>query len=97
MGRKSEIKSYVIKYYKTLFTSNPLLKIEHNDASDHLKKVGFRDNLSSWQNSYKNLIVSSCLVVKGKEKRHDYKFYFTEEKLPLEVVERIEKEIDAGV
>ncbi|MBN1802301.1 MAG: hypothetical protein JW891_12390 [Candidatus Lokiarchaeota archaeon] len=93
IGRFNEIKDYVAKFYEKIFTTKNLLKIERIDASDHLKNVGFRKSLSSWQNSYKNLIVSSCIIERGVEKRYDYKFFFTDEKLASDIVERIEKDI----
>ncbi len=93
IGRLSEIKDYILKFYEKIFKTKNLLKIERIDATEHLKNLGFRKNLSSWQNSYKNLIVSSCIIDNGIEKRYDYKFYFTEEKLAIDVVEHIEKKI----
>lgn len=94
LARKGEIKDYLLKYKKEAFKNRNVINIERIDATDRLKTSGFRKNLSMWQNFYKNVIVSSCIKVRGREKRYDYKFYFTEEKLGPELLEKVERTIN---
>ena len=95
-GREEEIKEYVSKHYEETFTTHELIKIERIDSTDHIKNVGFHEKLSSWRNTYKNIVVSSCLLDSGKQKRFDYKFHFTEEKLDAKLVKQIEADIEAA-
>ncbi len=94
VARKEEIKDYLLKYKKDTFKKRDVIKIERIDVTDRLKTSGFRKNLSMWQNFYDNIILSSCIEVKGEEKRYDYKFYFTEEKLDSELLEEVENAIN---
>jgi hypothetical protein len=90
LGREKEIKDFLLKYKKDAFIKQDVLEIERIDATDRLITSGFRKNLSMWQNFYKNLIVSVCMEYKRKERRFDYKFYFTEEKLDSELLRKVE-------
>ena len=89
-GRQEEIKKYLLRHYKNSFIDNEVFKIERNDESAKIKTSGFHKNLSSWRNTYKNIVISSCEEIKEKKGRFDYKFYFTEEMLTTETVEQIE-------
>ncbi|MFX1276243.1 MAG: hypothetical protein ACFFAT_14535 [Promethearchaeota archaeon] len=88
--RNEDVKNYLIKYYYELFNNQKVKKVERIDATRMIKTLGFRKNLSSWKNSYDNLVVSTCVKIKGEKKRYNYKFYFIEEKLSSELVEQIE-------
>ena len=94
VARQEEIKEYLLKYKKESFMKRDVLKVERIDATDRLKTSGFRSNLSMWQNFYRNIIVSSCIKVKGREKRYDYKFFFKEEKLSSDLLEKVERAIN---
>ncbi|TFF98382.1 MAG: hypothetical protein EU541_06900 [Promethearchaeota archaeon] len=91
IAREQEIKEYLLKYKKDDFQSRDVIDVRRMDATERLKTSGFRNNLSMWQNFYKNVIVSSCIELEGEKKRYDYKFYFTEEKIDAELLEQIEK------
>ena len=91
LGREDEIKKFLLKYKKDAFIKQDVLNVERIDATDRLETSGYRENLSMWQNFYKNLIVSVCMEYKRKQKRFDYKFYFTEEKLDSELLEKVEE------
>ncbi|TXT66487.1 MAG: hypothetical protein BAJALOKI1v1_290009 [Promethearchaeota archaeon] len=90
LGREEEIKEFLLKYKKDAFIKQDVLNIERIDASERLETSGFRKNLSMWQNFYKNLIVSVCMEIKRDQKRFDYKFFFTEEKLDSKLLEQVE-------
>ncbi len=90
LGRKKEIKDLLLKYYKDIFKEQIVEKVERIDETERIKKAGFKKNISTWRNTYRNIILSSCEVIKGKQKRYDYKFYFVEEKLNEETIELIE-------
>ncbi|MHA1148609.1 MAG: hypothetical protein ACTSR8_10235 [Promethearchaeota archaeon] len=90
LGRISDIKEYLLKYLKKVFINQDVIKVERIDATDMIKTSGYRTNISSWRNSYRNIIVSSYLEIGGEQKRYDYKFFFTEEKLSSELLEQVE-------
>lgn len=91
VAREQEIKNYLLKYKKDDFKNRDVIDIRRRDASERLKTSGFRKNLSMWQNFYENIIVSSCIEIEGEQKRYDYKFYFTEEKIDSELLEQIDE------
>jgi len=95
VAREQEIKDYLLKYKKDDFKNRDVIDIRRRDASERLKTSGFRKNLSMWQNFYENIIVSSCIEIGGEQKRYDYKFYFTEEKIDSKLLEQIEEIIKA--
>jgi hypothetical protein len=88
-GRQEEIRNYIEKHFETDFKERIVEKIEKIDATDKIKTTGFRDNLSSWKDSDKNIIISNCLFVDGKQKRYDYKISFVKEKFHSEDIEKI--------
>ena len=97
LGRQEEIKEFLIKYYEKDFNDNIIENVERFDTSERIKKSGFQKNLSGWRNLYKNIVVTSCVVIKGKQKRYDYKFYFVEEKLDKETIEIIDKAMNRSL
>ncbi len=90
LGREEELRAYLLKYFENAFKEGIIEKFERIDATDRIKKAGFQKNLSSWRNTYKNIVISSCTIVNGAQKRFDYKFYFVEEKLNEKTIEIIE-------
>ena len=93
VARGQEIKDYLLKYKKEDFQTRDVIDVRRRDATERLKTSGFRKNLSMWQNFYKNVIVSSCVEIEGEEKRFDYKFYFTQEKIDSDLLEEVEEMI----
>ncbi len=91
LGRENEIKKFLLKYKKDAFIKQDVINVERIDATYRLETSGYRKNLSMWQNFYKNLIVSVCMEIKRKQRRFDYKFFFTEEKLDSELLEKVEE------
>ncbi len=90
LGREEELRTYLLKYFESAFKEGIIEKFERIDATDRIKKAGFQKVLSSWRNTYKNIVISSCTIVNGVQKRFDYKFYFVEEKLSEETISIIE-------
>ena len=90
MGREEEIKKFVLKYFEKAFEDQIVEKFERIDATERIEKSGFQKEISAWRNTYKNIVVCSCMVVKGVQKRYDYKFYFVEEKLNEQTIEIVE-------
>jgi hypothetical protein len=90
VAREEEIKHFLLKYKKNDFIKRDVIDIKRIDATERLKTSGFNENLSMWQNFYKNVIVSTCVNLGLDEKRYDYKFYFTEEKIDSELLEKVE-------
>ena len=93
-GKEDEIKEFLLSYYEKIFKMQVLMNVERIDATKRIETDGFVENLSSWQNSYKNIIVSSCDVINGVQKRYDYKFFFIEERLDETTVEKIENALE---
>ena len=89
-ARKDDVEIYLKKYYDDLFSNQKVKNVERIDATRLIKTLGFRKNLSSWRNSYDNLVVSTCVKIKGDKKRFNYKFYFIEEKLDPEILKQLE-------
>ncbi|MFX0072565.1 MAG: hypothetical protein ACFFAO_15880, partial [Candidatus Hermodarchaeota archaeon] len=89
VGRKDEIGEYLIKNFEDSFKSQAIINVKKTDATKRIKDAGFHKNLSSWRNIYGNIVISSCELIKGKEKRYDYKFFFVEEKLDEKKIEVI--------
>jgi len=88
--REDEIKQYLLKYKRDDFIKRDVIDIKRIDATERIKTSGFSKNLAMWQNFYKNVIVSTCIDMGIEQKRYDYKFYFTEEKIDSELLEKIE-------
>ncbi len=92
-GREEDIKAYMLKYFKKIFTEDDIIDLECIDATERIKKAGFQKNLSAWRNTYQNIIISTSLLVDGVQKRYDYKFYFTKEKLSKETIDIVDAAI----
>ncbi len=75
-GREEEIKKFLLTHFEKAFSRQRVINVERKDATERIKLGGFNENLSSWRNYYKNIIVSSCIVENGSQKRYDYKFFF---------------------
>ncbi len=88
--REDEIKQYLLKYKREDFIKRDVIDIKRIDATERLKTSGFSENLAMWQNFYKNIILSTCIDMGLEQKRYDYKFYFTEEKIDSELLEKVE-------
>ncbi len=68
-----------------------MIEVKRVDARDRIQKSGFFKNLTSWKNIYQNLTVSACFMEGDNQRRYDYKFIFTKEKLDEVTIERIEE------
>ena len=90
IARKDDVEFYLKKYYDDLFSNKKVKNVERIDATRLIKTLGFRKNLTSWRNSYDNLVISTCVKIKGDKKRFNYKFYFIEEKLEPEILKQLE-------
>ncbi len=93
-ARQDEIKDFLLKHYKQVFKQQLVEDVDRIDSTSRIKTAGFQKNLASWRNTYQNIIVSSCEVIKGKQKRYDYKFLFVKEKLDDKTVQIIEDGLD---
>ena len=93
-GTQEEIRNYIEKHFETDFKERIVDKIERIDVTEKIKTSGFRDNISSWKDSDKNIFVSTCLLVDGKQKRYDYKISFVKEKFRSEDIEKIKSTMD---
>ena len=89
-GREEEIKEFLLKHFDKVFKIQTVIGVDRIDATKRIKTAGFVKEISSWRNSYKNIIVSSCDIIGGAQKRYDYKFFFTEERLDELTVDKIE-------
>jgi len=85
-----EIKEFLLKNYKKQFEAHEIHDLKRIDASERIKTAGFQKALSSWRNYYRNIMITSCVEIKGDQKRYDYKFLFIEEKLDEDTIEKIQ-------
>ena len=92
-AKEEEIRDYLLTYYEKAFRNRKIINVERKDSTDRIKTAGFNKDISSWQNYYKNIVVSVCFGDNGAEKRYDYKFLFTKEKLNEATIEIIENAI----
>jgi len=88
-GREDEIRNFVLRHFERDFKELIVENIERMDATEKIKTSGFRNNLSSWRDSNKNIVISTCLLVKDKQKRYDYKITFLKEKFHSDDIERM--------
>ena len=88
-GRQEEIRNFIENHFEKDFKERIVEKIERFEATEKIKTSGFRDNLSSWNDSDKNIFISTCLIIDGKQKRYDYKISFVKEKFHSEDIEKI--------
>lgn len=86
----NEIKEFLLKNYKKQFETHEIYNLERIDASERIKTAGWQKALSSWRNYYRNIMITSCVEVKGEQIRYDYKFLFIEEKLNEDTIEKIQ-------
>jgi len=93
-GRQDEIRNFIVNHFEKDFKERIVEKIERIDATEKIGITGFRDNLSSWRDSDRNIIISTCLIVGGKQKRYDYKIVFLKEKFHSNDIERIKKALN---
>ncbi|MFX0070535.1 MAG: hypothetical protein ACFFAO_05525 [Candidatus Hermodarchaeota archaeon] len=88
------IKKFLKSYYENVFLIRPVINVERIDRTDRIELSGFNKHLSSWKNFYQNLVVCSCVLINNVQKRYDYKFYFTKEKLNEATIELIEQALE---
>jgi hypothetical protein len=94
IAREEEIKAHLLKYYKDVFSNVKVTNVERIDATEKLEISGFRKNISSWRDAYKNIYLSTCIIVDGVQKRYDYKFSFFKEQFLFDDINKIKKTID---
>ena len=92
--RQDEMKDFLIKYFEKAFKEQLIEDVQRIDATERIKTAGFQKELSAWRNTYRNIILSTCVEFKNEQKRYDYKFLFVEEKLDDQTIELIENSID---
>jgi len=80
LNREEEMKEYLSKYFDRFFKEHVIENIIRIEATERLNVAGFHSNLSSWRNSGE-IILCSCEIVGGVQKRYDYKFIFPEERI----------------
>jgi hypothetical protein len=90
-GRQEEIKNHLNRYFKKDFKERILDKVDVIDATEKIETSGFRNNISSWKDSYGNIFITTCLIENGIEKRYDYKISFVKSKFLSEDIEEIER------
>ncbi len=78
LNREEEMKDYLSNYCGRTFERFEIEKVERIDATERIKVAGFHERLSSWRN-YGEITLCSCEIVKGVQKRYDYKFIFVGE------------------
>ncbi len=91
---QENLKKYLLTHYERAFKTRQVLNVERIDNTERIKLSGFNKYLSSWRNFYQNIVVTSCVLVNNVEKRYDYKFYFTKEKLDDATIEKIERALE---
>ncbi|MFX0070428.1 MAG: hypothetical protein ACFFAO_04985, partial [Candidatus Hermodarchaeota archaeon] len=64
------------------------------DATKKIKTSGFRKHISSWKDTKKDLFISTCLDIEGKQVRYDYKIIFYKSKFHSKDVEKIKKALN---
>jgi len=94
LSRHDEIKKFLIRHFTKALKEQLVEDVEKIDSTKRIKTAGFHPKLSGWKNAYNNIIVSSCEMVKGKQKRFDYKFLFVEERLDDKSIERVQNGMD---
>ncbi len=94
IGRQEEIRNYIDKHFKKDFKERIVEKVERIDATKKIKTSGFRNNFSSWRDSERNILISTCLLVNGEQKRYDYKFIFLKEKFLSHDIEKMKKALN---
>ena len=93
-GRAEEIKEFLLSHFEEAFERQKVINVGRIDATERLKLSRFSEHLSSWRNFYRNIVVSSCVMEGSKQKRYDYKFYFTQEKVDEATIEIIQNALD---
>ena len=98
LGKQDEIRVFLSKYATRLFKGQVVRDIQRTDATDEIKKSGFRKNVSSWRDAKGNVIISTCLEDEGNQTRYDYTFiisdesYIEKEKPALDIPAPVEEE-----
>ena len=90
ISRHDEIKEFLVRHFTKALKEQLVEDVQKIDSTKRIKTAGFHPKLSGWKNAYNNIIVSSCEMVKGNQKRFDYKFLFVEERLDDKTIERIQ-------
>ncbi len=80
LNREEEMKKYLSKYFGEFFNEHIIEDIVRIDSTERLNVAGFHKNLSSWRHTGE-IILCSCEVSSGVQKRYDYKFIFPEERI----------------
>ena len=79
LGKHDEIRFFLSKYAARLFKGQVVRDIQRTDATEEIKKSGFRKNVSSWRDAKGNVIISTCLEDEGNQTRYDYTFIISDE------------------
>ncbi len=91
---QENIKKYLLTHYERALLTRQVINVERIDNTERIKISGFSKYLSSWRNFYQNIVVTSCILVNNVQKRYDYKFYFTKEKLDNTTIDKIERALE---
>jgi len=95
IARQPEIKEFLVKYFEKAFKDQIVEDVQRIDATERIQKAGFQKDISAWRNTYRNIVLSTCIIDnKNNQKRYDYKFLFVEEKLDEATLEIVEKAMD---
>jgi len=81
LDRKEEMKEFLTRHFEEFFETHVLETVERIDSSERIKLAGFHPELSAWRNSYTDIVLCSCEIVKGSQKRYDYRFVFLPEQI----------------
>ncbi len=90
LGKQEEIRAFLLKYFEDTFNRHWVENIERDDTSEKIITSGFHENVSSWRDSDNNIILSTCLIINGIQKRYDYKIIIYKEKFHSEDIDKIE-------
>jgi len=74
------MKIYLSKYFNRFFKEHVIEDVIRIDATERLNVAGFQKYLSSWRHTGE-IILCSCEIVGGVQRRYDYKFVFPEERI----------------
>ena len=81
LNRQEEMKAFLIRHFEEFFESHVLETVERIDSSERIRLAGFHPELSAWRNAYTDIVLCSCEIVKGAQKRYDYRFVFLQEQV----------------
>ena len=80
-NRQEEMQAFLTRHFEEFFETHVLETVERIDSSERIKLAGFHPELSAWRNAYTDIVLCSCEIAKGSQKRYDYRFVFLPEKV----------------